>query len=116
MPLLPNIDALLTTSQRCYADALDLVELCVEARLTGDVDEIAVHIVRQRIGDAPGYALAQTVAFQAGLLSAAAVAMAELGGATPDEILADWRRMAGDTIALAEAQLQAFMPTGGETP
>lgn len=116
MPLQPNIDALLTTSQRCYADTLDLVELCVEARLTGDPDEIAVHIVRQRIGDAPGYALAQTVSFQAGILSACAVALAEKGGATPDEILADWRRQAGDTITLAEARLQAFTPTGGDTP
>lgn len=113
-PLPPRVDAIVTTAQRCYADALDLVDLGVNAIIDGDTDMIAAHVVQQRIDDAPRYALAQTVTFQAAILSAVAVALAEVGnGTAPDEIVASWRRSAAQVTNRTEARLRDLLSGGG---
>lgn len=105
MPLPPNIDALLAATQTVYADTLDIVETCTDAIITGDIDYARVHTFRQRLADAPRYALGSVVTLQAGFLAAAAVDLACHTGTTPADVIADWRQQAAAAVDLAEADL-----------
>jgi hypothetical protein len=104
MPLLPNIEALIAETQWCYADALDLTGVCVDAHVHG-IDTGRLATGRRRLEHHPRHALVRTAALLAGFLAAAAIDLAEQTGSSPDEIVGEWRRQAAVSINQAEAQL-----------
>lgn len=115
--LLPNIGALIDETQTCYADTLDLVDTCVRIHMTKyagreNLPALSDQVLdqRRRLDDTPRHALVRTMTLMTGFLAGAAIDMAEVGGTTPADILAEWRRQAAVSIDLAEALLAGRTP------